>query len=103
MERAEIVGGPVETIDGEEFRLMLAAEDASLGVSGRTGNGPPSQRPVNMDRSAAHDFRARGDGTQDRHVPFEVENGLPRPHRAVDDERHLRRRWWRRRSAGHVM
>ena len=43
-----------------------------------------------MDRAAGDDLRARGDGAQNRHVTFRVQDRLSRAHGAFDEKRLLR-------------
>ena len=54
----------------------LAAENPGSGIA-RTGDGPPAQSSINMDRPAGDDLGARGDGSDDNHIAFGMRSHWP--------------------------
>src|ERR1700689_4688790 len=47
--------------DAEQFGLELADEDPRLGIAARPGDGPASERAVDMDMAIGDDFGPRAD------------------------------------------
>src|SRR5690606_28543255 len=76
--RLHVVRRLVETVDGNQFRFELAAEDARRSIARCACHGPAAQRSVDMDRSAGDNFRARCDRANDGDVSFGEEDRLAR-------------------------
>src|SRR5205085_1650538 len=75
--RVHVVGRLVISIDGHQLGFVPAAEDASAHVAHRSGQGPPAQRAVNVNRSSSDDLRPGCDRTQDSNIPMWENYRLP--------------------------
>src|SRR5215469_10209367 len=82
--RFHLLGGAVIAVDGEQLRLVAAAEDARLAVAHRARHGAPAQRAVDMDRAAGDDLGAGGDRAEHRHLAEGKDHGLTGANRRLD-------------------
>src|SRR4029077_18976114 len=67
----------VVTIDGEKLRLDLLAIDSGGRVAVDARHRAAAERPVDVDRAAGDDLRARSDRTQHRDVALGKDDRLP--------------------------
>src|SRR6476661_2137826 len=79
--------GLVVSIDGEKLRLDLLAIDSRGRIAVDARHRAAAQRPVDVDRSAGDDLRARADRPQHRDVAFGKDDRLPRAHRVFQQQR----------------
>src|SRR5437879_161794 len=64
----------VPAVDGEQFGLVLAAEDACRNIAFRAGNRPAAQRAIDMDRASGDDLGPGRDRAQHDDVAMRMEN-----------------------------
>src|SRR5690606_1869559 len=72
--RLHVLRRQVEPVDGHQFGLQPAAEDARGAVAVRTGERPPPERPIDVDRSACDDFSPGCHGSDDGDVSLGEEH-----------------------------
>src|SRR6185436_277313 len=77
----------VVAVDRKQFGLDFLAVDPRAGIAVDARHRAAAQRPVDVDRSAGDDLRARADRTENGDVAFHEDDRLPRTHRAIEQQR----------------
>src|SRR6266550_8203284 len=76
--------GLVVAVDGEQLCLDPLAVDPRIGIAVDARHRTAAQRPIDVDRSAGDDLRARPDRAQHCDVALDEDDRLARTHRAIE-------------------